>query len=422
MRFGASRAEVGLQPAMPATQGAPGSAGRHARERERTRGRRAGSALAAILASVGLVVTLGACSPGGGAGGPAPVNPDAERPFVLTGVSGMREIAQLTGPGAVNDTEAVGVAGTDLGSMLTVGERTYFFFGDTFGIRDPASYGGQGGMWRSNTMAWSTDDDPSDGITFGGWAEDAIGLAAALVEGDHGPGDGSGEVTKIPTHAFAIGDAMYLAYMSVSHWGDAGHWDAGYSSLAKSVDQGQSWTPLDGVRWPGDSNFIQFATAQVREGDTDFVYIWAIPAGRFGGVQLMRVPATEEAVEDLSSYSYFAGTDGAGGPVWSPELADAVTVLEPTIGEMSVLYSDALERWLMSYSDAGSAYIREGITPWGPWGEAIETVSGLDYAGLYGPYMNPRYVSDDGRTIFFTLSLWGPYNVFWFSVDLETAG
>lgn len=30
----------------------------------------------------------------------------------------------------------------------------------------------------------------------------------------------------------------------------------------------------------------------------------------------------------------------------------------------------------------------------------------------------PRYVSDDGRTIYFTLSLWGPYNVFWFSMDL----
>ncbi|NLA08606.1 MAG: DUF4185 domain-containing protein, partial [Microbacteriaceae bacterium] len=115
------------------------------------------------------------------------------------------------------------------------------------------------------------------------------------------------------------------------------------------------------------------------------------------------------------------GTDASGDPVWSAQLRDAVTVLEPTIGEMSVLYAGALDRWLMSYSDAGSAYLREGITPWGPWGEPMEIVSGLDYAGLYAPYMNPRYVSDDGRTIYFTLSLWGPYNVFWFSVDLERA-
>ncbi len=33
--------------------------------------------------------------------------------------------------------------------------------------------------------------------------------------------------------------------------------------------------------------------------------------------------------------------------------------------------------------------------------------------------MNPRYVSDGGKTVYFALSLWGPYNVFWFSADLE---
>lgn len=380
---------------------------------------RASQLLVTIGAATALALLLGACSAGGAGGGRVDVSPDADRPFVLSGVSGLKEIAQLTGPGAINDTEAVGVAGTDLGSMLTVDDRTYFFFGDTFGLRDPDAYGGEGGMWRSNVMAWSTDDDPSDGITFGGWAEDAIGLAAALVEGDHGPGDGSGEVTKIPTHAFAIGDAMYLAYMSVSHWGDAGMWDAGYSGLAKSIDQGQTWTQVEGVRWPGDSNFIQFATVQVREGGTDYVYIWAIPAGRFGGVALMRVPATTDAVEDAGAYSYFTGTDASGSPKWSAQMDDAAIVLDGTIGEMSVMYSNYLERWLMTYSNSGSAYMREGLTPWGPWGDPLEMVSGTEYPGLYAPYMNPRYVSDDGRTVYFDLSQWGPYNVFWFSVHLD---
>ena len=93
--------------------------------------------------------------------------------------------------------------------------------------------------------------------------------------------------------------------------------------------------------------------------------------------------------------------------------------IDGTIGELSVMWSTYLERWIMTYSDAGSAYIREGITPWGPWGDPIELVPGDEYPGLYSPYLNPRYVSDDGRTIYFTLSLWGPYNVFWFSADLE---
>ncbi len=93
------------------------------------------------------------------------VDADQDKPMVLEGVERLTEIAQLTGPGAMNDTEAVAVAGTDLGSMANLGDRTYFFFGDTFGERDPDSTGGQGGIWRSNVSAYTTDSDPSDGIT-----------------------------------------------------------------------------------------------------------------------------------------------------------------------------------------------------------------------------------------------------------------
>src|SRR5690606_37778032 len=114
------------------------------------------------------------------------------------------------------------------------------------------------------------------------------------------------------------------------------------------------------------------------------------------------------------------GADGAH-PRWSSDMADAETIVEGTSGELSVMWSTYLERWIMTYSDAGSAYIREGITPWGPWGVPVELVSGSEYPGLYSPYLNPRYVSDDASTIYFTLSLWDPYNVFWFSIDLDRA-
>lgn len=371
----------------------------------------------ATAASALLILGLAACA----GGQSVKVDPNPDKPFVLDGVSNLNEIAQLTGPGAMNDTASVSVAGTDLGSMTNVGDRTFFFFGDTFGERDPDSIGGQGGFWRSNVAAWTTDDDPSDGISFDGWVEDGIGLAAALIEGDHDANEADGEVTKIPTYGFAIGDTIYVSYMSVRHWGEPGAWDANYSALIVSRDDGVSWSTVDGVQWPGDSNFVQFATAQVTESGTDYVYLWGIPSGRFGGVKLMRVPATEATVEDQDAYEYFAGTEGAV-PIWSDEMADAEMVLEGTIGELSVMWSTHLDRWIMTYSDAGNAYIREGITPWGLWGEATELVSGTEYPGLYSPYLNPRYVSDDGRTIYFALSLWGPYNVFWFSADLERSG
>lgn len=380
-------------------------------------GSTAASRLVAFVALVAVSIGLSGCSGGGAVN----VDSDPDKPFVLSGVSGLTEIAQLTGPDAMNDTAAVSVAGTDLGSMVNVGDRTLFLFGDTFGERDPDSIGGQGGFWRSNVAAWSSDGDPSDGISFDGWVEDDIGLAAALIEGDHDANGAGGEVTKIPTYGFTVGDTIYVSYMSVRFWGEPGAWDANHAALIVSRDDGKTWVPVDGVQWPGDSNFVQVATARVNEGGTDWIYFWSIPSGRFGGVQLMRVPATEEAVEDQSAYSYFSGVDGETAQ-WSDDLADAETVVDGTIGELSVMWSTYLERWVMTYSDAGNAYIREGITPWGPWGDPIEMVPGSDYPGLYSPYLNPRYVSEDGRTIYFTLSLWDPYNVFWFSVDLDREG
>lgn len=369
----------------------------------------AASAVIAVLALAG-------CS--ANAAGPVAVQSDPHKPFVLEGVSGLTQIAQLTGPDAINDTATVSVAGTDLGSMTNIGDRTFFFFGDTFGERDPDSTGGQGDNWRSNVAAWTTDADPSDGITFDGWLTDDFGEAGAMVEGDHDP-DGTGEVTKIPTYGFEVDGALYVYYMSVRHWGEPGEWDANYAGLARSTDEGKTWKALKNPRWPGDSNFIQVATAHVTEGGTEYVYFWSIPSGRFGSVDLMRVPATRAAVEDPNAYSYFAGTGKDGSPRWSADMADAATVVDGTIGELSVMWSSYLDRWLMTYSDGGNAYIREGITPWGPWGDPITLASAADYPGLYSPYMNPRYVADGGRKIYFTMSLWGPYNVFWFGVDLD---
>lgn len=344
----------------------------------------------------------------------------ADQPFVLTGVGNLTEIAQLTGPDAINDTEKVMVAGTDLGSMVNVGDSTYFLFGDTFGKRDPGLTGGGGEIWRSNAIAHSTDDDPSDGITFDGWVTDEVGWAAEPVPGDK-DANGAGEVTKIPTHGFVVDGAMYIAFMSVHFWGDHGKWDANYSGLAKSTDDGQTWEVLDTPQWPGESNFIQVTARHVTDDDGEHIYFWSIPAGRFGGVQLMKVPAETDAVEDSEAYRYFAGTDADGEPAWDTELAAAETIVEGTIGELSVMYSYYLDRWIMTYSDAGNAYIREGLTPWGPWGDAMEMISVSDYPGLYSPYLNPQYVTNDGRTVYFTLSLWEPYNVFFFSVDLDRA-
>lgn len=380
---------------------------------------RLGRMTTTILAAAGATALVASCS-GGGEG--TELSTDTDQPFAITGVADVTQIAQLTGPGAINDTEAVAVAGTDLGSMVNVDDVTYLVFGDTFGTREEGMTGGGGGNWRSNAVAYTTDDDPTDGLTFDGWVVDDIGFALEVAPGDKHANTGEGEVTKIPTYGFAVDGAIYLYYMSVSFWGEPGQWDANHAGLVRSTDDGKTWEVLDAPRWPGDSNFIQVATATVTEGGTDYVYLWSIPSGRFGGVQLMRVPATQEAVEDIDAYTYFTGTDDDGAPVWSQDMAQAATVLDRSVGELSVMYHEQTERWLLTTMvDNGDAVLFEGLTPWGPWSEPHVLTTQAETPGLYAPYMNPRYVSEDGRTIYFTLSIWDPYNVFWYSAQLETA-
>lgn len=371
-----------------------------------------------MAASLAVAAGLAGCAGAGGERGPAELSADGA--FVLAGVSGLTQVAQLTGRDSINETHQYEVYGTDLGSMFNDGDVTYMVFGDTFGYRSPGMTGGGGSDWRSNTLAVIKDDDPSDGLTFETMVADYGTHAKELLPSLKKDGE---EMTKIPTHGIAAGDAIYLYFMSVNHWGPPGVWYANYGGLAKSEDGGKFWTILEDVKWPGDSNFIQVSPYAVKVSDSlTEIYLWCIPAGRFGGVKLMKVD--EQSIEDFNAYRYFAGVDGDGEPVWSDRMDDAEPVVTNGVGvgELSVIWNPYLERWIMTYLKEGTGVvIREGIRPWGPWGEEIVLVDKDEYPGLYGPFMNPRYLENGGRTVYFTLSLWDPYNVFWMKVDLVKA-
>jgi len=389
----------------------------------KARGRLRG--VAAACAALLLALTA-ACSQGGGGSSDAgrvaaPVTADAagNAAIVLRGVSKPEMVAQLTGrESTLNRTDRYGVYGTDLGSMFDMNDKTYFVFGDTFGSRPEKQTGAGGDDWRSNVMAVSTDNNPADGILFDRMIEDRPGHAKELLPSAK---IDRVEMTKIPTHGIAIQDTMYLYFMSVKHWGDPGEWEAGYSGLAKSTDGGENWSILDGVRWPGDSGFIQVSPYRMESGpDAGSIYFWCIPAGRFGQVRLMKV--NERDVENLGKYRYFAGMGKDGSPIWSADMAEAVEVAKNDVGfgELSVVWNPYLERWLMTYLKEGTGVvIREGLAAWGPWGDEITMANKDDFPSLYGPYMNPKYTEDGGRTIYFTLSLWEPYNVFWLKTTLE---
>lgn len=323
--------------------------------------------------------------------------------------STVTKIAQITGEGSENKTQSrFGVWGVDLGSMAVVGDTTYMFGGDTFADENNAH-------WRSNVLFLIQDDDPSDGLTIVNAVTDKRGVAKELL--------GSlkvdrTEMTVIPTNLFAVGDTLYCIYMSVSHWGEAGRWECRYSGLAKSENLGQKWTKLNDVLWPGDSNFIQTANAQI--GDT--MYIWGIPSGRNGGVALMKVNVTD--IEDYQRYEYFIGLDDNGAPSWvqgDAGVYQAETVIDPMVGEISVIYNPYLGNFVMTYlsEKAHAIVMREGVTPWGPWSKEISLASSAMYPSLYGAYMHPKYIENGGQTFYFAMSQFFPiYNIMWMRVDL----
>ena len=104
-------------------------------------------------------------------------------PFALAGVRDVVQVSQLTGPSSPNKTDRFEVAGQDLGSMFQADGKTWFVFGDTFSRLTPGMTGGGAGagVWRSNTLAYTTDTNPADGITLGGYVVDGTGSAKELL-------------------------------------------------------------------------------------------------------------------------------------------------------------------------------------------------------------------------------------------------
>ncbi|MFW9986193.1 MAG: DUF4185 domain-containing protein [Candidatus Odinarchaeota archaeon] len=319
-------------------------------------------------------------------------------------------VCQLTGEDALNDTTVVNVYGADLGLMIDYQARLHFIFGDTFG---PDKWD-----WRSNTMAYSDDSNPSDGILLTGWITDtATHLAKELI---HSQKIDYVEKTVIPTAAYSRDDCLYIFYMSVNHWGDAGDWTCNNASIAYSFD-GYTFIESTNMSWPGSSNFIEWGyikTDETAPSSGGFLYFLTTSSGRYHDCYLARV--LEDQILNQSAYQYCAGLDSSNLPIWSTNHADAQPVIEAPTGEMSVMWNAYLERYMMIHLDdvAKKIVIRIAQMPWGPWSQPHTVITRPEYVGFYAPNIDPILVEDNGRIVYFTMSLWAEYNVYLMKVDL----
>ena len=336
-------------------------------------------------------------------------------------INSVTRIARVTGtpmsgetfPSPNKTSSRWNVGGTDLGIIWEMSPGKYgLFFGDTFGADfkpNPTAPGPNGTSWRSNVLAFSEDTQLDDGLTISSMAADRNGKAREIVYGGK-DGSGFGDWTSIPTAAIRANGTDYVHYMNIKNW--AG-WITNYSSLYKSNDNGQTWRRCTSVRFSENSNFGQAAYFK-KDG---YVYMVGTQTGRNHAAYLARFKETD--IETQAAYEYWNGKTKQ----WVRGDEGSATVLIPgTVGEASLIYNESFKKWIIAYFNEAlyNITLRSADNITGPWTEPIELASGRDYAQLYGSFFHP--LSSKGRNLYFTMSMWLPYNTFLMKVELGGMG
>lgn len=305
------------------------------------------------------------------------------------------------------------VGGTDLGIIWEMGKGQYgIFFGDTFGqdfMARPSNPGPNGGNWRSNVLGFSENKNLDEGLVIHDMAEDESGHAREIIfsaKDDSGHGDW----TSIPTAAIRAGGADYVHYFNMKNWNG---WITNYSGLYKSEDNGQTWSRSENIEFGSNSNFGQGGYFK-KDG---YIYMIGTQTGRDHPAFLARF--VEEDIENKDRYEFWNGDQGA----WLKGDEDLATVIiDDRVGELSFIYNRKHEKWFIAYFSADRYNITlrtaEHIT--GPWSKPYELAAGTEYSQLYGSYFHPA--SADGDELYFTMSMWLPYNVFLMKVTMADMG
>ena len=287
------------------------------------------------------------------------------------------------------------VLGNGQGGSFEDNGKMVFFFGDTIS-NDIATANYHG----ADPVAWSTSTDPEAGLLLHFYTNpDGSPLFVKPPGIKMGPDD-------IPNAGISLNGKVYFV-CNVGSDTSLDNPQAGDSSILVRFDEtAQTFTYLRDVEQPG-GHFI--GTALHASGG--YVYIYGAGPYRVSDIYLARTPIS--SFESGVGTQYFAGLVN-GQPTWSStESASTPPVVQdnpldgppwpndsPTVGNLSVAYSNDLGLWLMLF-DGGrqsprtkSVYLAYAEQPWGPW-SVPQLIFNDARDNAYGVYIhNPSIVPD----------------------------
>jgi hypothetical protein len=168
------------------------------------------------------------------------------------------------------------------------------------------------------------------------------------------------------------------------------------------------WTPGGGVvrpiESPGSSDptlmfqgdEVGFTGGSMVEGTTLYSY-GCYPGFLVQECEVAQVPLADAL--DRTKWTFYSGND-----VWSPDIADAVTVFEGGAAN-EVFFATFLGDYVAIYSQplSDDVMYRVSYTPWGPWSKQALLFTGVNGRTFnYAALSHPEYAEGDGQTQYVT--------------------
>jgi len=314
------------------------------------------------------------------------------------------------------------ILGDDVPAAFENNGELIVTFGDTIGAHGYAAWTSVQNpfQWQAHDpIARSTTANASDGLLLNFFLDGSHGLEVQPPPQPNGTAVNMG-IDDVPNTGVNLNGTIYLGIKTGNVSLGSGNNDQShdYSVLATFDENNETFTSGRTISVVPGGNFASpvFYLAPTGVLGTPppvspepVMLIFGVAGGRTSDIYLSIIPSTEFASgvdqNGNNATRYFSGTNN-GQPTWSSSESSAVPIVtdidpaSPTIGNLSVFYSQLLGLWLMMYDEHSGSLSTKGIyftyapQPWGPW-SAPQMVFNACRDGGYGHFIFYYYATAD---------------------------